>query len=30
VITLFMFQRAPFDLAKSLSGLERLAFESLQ
>lgn len=29
VITLFMFQRAPFDMPRILSSLERLAFESL-
>ena len=29
VITLFMFQRAPFDMPRILSSLERLAFDSL-
>jgi CubicO group peptidase (beta-lactamase class C family) len=30
VITLFMFQRAPFDMPRILSSLERLAFDSFQ
>lgn len=29
IITLFMFQRAPFDMPRILSSLERLAFDSL-
>ena len=30
VITLFMFQRAPFDMPRTLSYLERLAFDSIK
>ena len=30
VVTLFMFQRAPFDMPRILSSLERLAFDSFQ
>jgi CubicO group peptidase (beta-lactamase class C family) len=30
IITLFMFQRVPFDMPRTLSYLERLAFDSFQ